>query len=130
MRLRWSKHGANNIPIGRDFGHPDNPEMWTSQKEYYGSPEWGDKTTAEHYYREYPDISQPLVMERYGHLIVGCVFWFYQFYNLYWNYKDLIGHWYLPYQYEFSDEELGIPPDDAPDPEYWGNHGKAYGTYR
>ncbi len=32
------------------------------------------------------------------------------------------GHWYMPYLSEFTDEELGIPPDDAPDPEYWGNH--------
>ncbi|KAK6024254.1 hypothetical protein OSTOST_09940, partial [Ostertagia ostertagi] len=26
--------------------------------------------------------------------------------------------------------ELGILPDSAEDPEYWGNHGKKYGTYR
>jgi hypothetical protein len=34
---------------------------------------------------------------------------------------------------EFSDEELGIPPDDAPDPEpdqYWGRHSKPFRTYR
>jgi len=40
---------------------------------------------------------------------------------------------YLPYPREFSDEELGIPPDDAPDPtpdQYWGNHGKDYKNYR
>lgn len=36
----------------------------------------------------------------------------------------------MPYLWEFTDEELGIPPDSAPDPEYWGNHGKPWGTYR
>ncbi len=32
----------------------------------------------------------------------------------------LQGEWYIPALEEFTDEELGIPPDDAPDPEYWG----------
>lgn len=36
----------------------------------------------------------------------------------------------MPYLDEFTDEELGIPPDDAPDPDYWGNHYEKYGTYR
>ena len=42
----------------------------------------------------------------------------------------LQGHWYMPYLHEFSDAELGIPADSEKDPEYWGNHGKKYGTYR
>uniref|UniRef100_A0AC34G840 Uncharacterized protein n=1 Tax=Panagrolaimus sp. ES5 TaxID=591445 RepID=A0AC34G840_9BILA len=41
-----------------------------------------------------------------------------------------LGHWYMPYTSEFTDEELGIPSDSAEDPEYWGNHDKPYGTYR
>lgn len=36
----------------------------------------------------------------------------------------------MPYLSEFTDEELGIPKDGDADPEYWGNHGKPYGTYR
>lgn len=36
----------------------------------------------------------------------------------------------MPYLCEFTDEELGIPPDDVEDPVYWGNHGEKWGTYR
>lgn len=127
MKLKWAKHG-NNVPVSKDQGHIDDPERWTVIKWYDGSPEFGDKYIEDIYYRQKPDDLG--FLERFVYGLLGGFFWFYQFYNLYWSYEWLIGHGYVPYRYEFSDEELGIPPDHEPDPEYWGNHGKKFGTYR
>lgn len=81
-----------------------------------------------YYYREAPD--HDLYLDRLMTTVVGGMFWFWLTYRLYWDYQMLTGHFYMPYLAEFSDAELGIPPDSDPDPEYWGNHGKKYGTYR
>jgi len=129
MKLRWAKQG-NNVPIGWITGQHDDPERWTLTKEYSGSPEWGDKHDDMDFNCLYREDIGPMHLERFLCIFFGGIFWFHQFYQLYWNYEFLTGHFYIPYQTEFTDEELGIPPDDAPDPEYWGNHGKPFGTYR
>lgn len=80
------------------------------------------------YYRD--PYTPRTYLDRVISLVLATTIWYWFLYHLYWDYQMITGHFYAPYLEEFTDEELGIPPDDAPDPEYWGNHGKPYGSYR
>nr|CAD2136615.1 unnamed protein product [Meloidogyne enterolobii] len=126
-------------PAGPEFpmrklqiGHQDDPELWgTMDGDYKCSPRFGEnpKDFPEFNYRDEYE-HQPPFLDRFASKIVASLMWAWLLYHLYWNHSMLLGHEYIPYPYEYTDEELGIPPDDAPDPEYWGNHDKPYRTYR
>ncbi|KAI6211539.1 Protein F44G4.2 [Aphelenchoides besseyi] len=116
------------IPVGPKPGHPEDPVRNTYDKEYRGSPNKGDVLIKEWHYRSYP--TSTTYLDRVITLLLTTMFWYWLAYHMYWDYKIYTGHFYMPYLEEFTDEELGIPPDSAEDPEYWGHHGKPYGTYR
>lgn len=133
--LRWDKNPKGPLPsIGIVHpGHYDDPERMTMDMDYMGTKRYGDKIPEHTFqYRDVPESILPDVpfLDRMATIWLTANLWFLFTYNLYWNYAKFTGHWYTPYLYEFSDEELGIPPDDAPDPEYWGHHGKPNNTYR
>uniref|UniRef100_A0A0N4ZYT0 NADH dehydrogenase [ubiquinone] 1 beta subcomplex subunit 2, mitochondrial n=1 Tax=Parastrongyloides trichosuri TaxID=131310 RepID=A0A0N4ZYT0_PARTI len=115
------------IPVGTRMGHPEDPERNTFDGHYNGTP-GKDKPLHDFYYRQ-PIPHTTHIDRTLTKLITGLI-WFWFTYHMYYHSGVLFGHWYMPYLSEFTDEELGIPPDNAPDPEYWGNHGKPYGTYR
>nr|CAD2198341.1 unnamed protein product [Meloidogyne enterolobii] len=134
VKFRWEKNPEGpEFPMRKlQIGHQDDPELWGTMDKYYKcSPRFGEnpKDFPEFNYRdEY--IYKPPFLDRFASKIVASLMWAWLLYHLYWNHSMLIGHEYIPYPYEYTDEELGIPPDDAPDPEYWGNHDKPYRTYR
>ncbi|CAD5217848.1 unnamed protein product [Bursaphelenchus xylophilus] len=126
---KWlSKKEANKVEeamVGNHFGALDNPIYHTHTHNLMME---GDENQ-EFFYRERPHYK--LRGDQIMATVLGTMFWSWVFYSIYWKYELLVGHWYIPYiPKEFTDEELGIPPDDAEDPEYWGSHGKKYGTYR
>ncbi|KAI6233158.1 Protein F44G4.2 [Aphelenchoides fujianensis] len=132
QQAKWlSKEEAKwipDVPVGTQAGHPEDPVLHTYDKEYWGSPEKGDILMKEWYYREWPQ--NKTYLDRVITMALTSFFWFWVLYHLVRDWKIFTGHFYMPYMEEFTDEELGIPPDNAPDPEYWGNHDKPYGTYR
>ncbi len=92
---------------GHGHGHHEKPKI----KETWLLP--GE---TEHYYRGYTyrelrDLQgqQPAQIIRYA---LG-VMWFYIFYSLWKKPEDLFGHATYPDTSKWTDEELGIPPDDA-----------------
>ena len=136
IKLRWDKEGRGPEMPMRNFqaGHPEDPELWgTMDREYTGTPRFGDGYYG-FVYRENPlNLEKPPFLDRMMGKLIATMLWHWFLYNLYWNYHMLFGHFYIPYRYEFSDEELGVPPDDAPDPEpeqYWGTHKRPYRSYR
>lgn len=102
--------------VGWKHGHQDDPMMNPMDGLMPGQevcPEWVYRSG-----RDYPKHYGWL--ERgYTHFL-SAFLWFWFFYHVYWDYGHLVGEWYIPALEEFTDAELGIPPDDAPDPEYWG----------
>ncbi|CEF63333.1 Hypothetical protein SRAE_1000159500 [Strongyloides ratti] len=116
--------GANT---GTRNGHPEDPEKNTYDGHYNGTPGI-DKPLHDFYYRQH--IPHSTHIDRTITKLISGLLWFWFSYHMYYHSGHIFGHWYMPYLDEFTDEELGIPPDNAPDPEYWGNHGKKYGTYR
>uniref|UniRef100_A0A1I8ALC8 NADH dehydrogenase [ubiquinone] 1 beta subcomplex subunit 2, mitochondrial n=1 Tax=Steinernema glaseri TaxID=37863 RepID=A0A1I8ALC8_9BILA len=131
VRYKWlsGKDAAGpNVPVGGRMGAPENPELHTYDGHYNGSVEKGDKPLPDYLYRT-PTAGDTYI-DRTITKLISAVLWFWFSYHMYYHSGHLFGHWYMPYLHEFTDEELGIPPDNAPDPEYWGNHGKPYGTYR
>lgn len=117
-----------NVPVGGKMGAQENPELHTYDGDYRGSPEKGDTLLPDNFYRT-PTLGRTYV-DRVLSYVISAVIWFWFSYHMYYHSGHILGHWYMPYLHEFSDAELGIPPDSAEDPEYWGNHGKKYGTYR
>ncbi|VDM47324.1 unnamed protein product [Toxocara canis] len=119
---------GSNVPVGGRMGAPEDPELHTYDGVYRGTPSKGDKPIPDFIYRE-PRVGDTYVDRCVSYFISACL-WFWFTYHMYYHSGHIFGHWYMPYLNEFTDEELGIPPDDAPDPVYWGNHGEKYGTYR
>ncbi|VDN60642.1 unnamed protein product [Dracunculus medinensis] len=117
-----------NVPVGSHTGHPDNPLYHTRDREYFGSPEKGDTIRPAFMYREFQ--ANTSYIDRTVAYYISAFFWFWMFYHLYYFPGHIFGHHHAPYLEEFTDEELGIPDDNAPDPEYWGNHYEKPGTYR
>uniref|UniRef100_A0A914XH32 NADH dehydrogenase [ubiquinone] 1 beta subcomplex subunit 2, mitochondrial n=1 Tax=Plectus sambesii TaxID=2011161 RepID=A0A914XH32_9BILA len=107
------KSFVSEVPIGMQAGAMDNPEFHTYDRSYKGSehiPDW--------VYREpWPDSGW---MDKTMTHILSALFIYWVVYHFYYHTGHLIGEFYMPQLEEFSDAELGIPPDDAPDPEYWG----------
>lgn len=110
------------------MGAQENPELHTYDGVYRGTPSKGDILIPDFSYRS--SSTRTTYIDRCVTTFISALLWFWVTYHMYYHSGHLLGHWYMPYLDEFSDEELGIPPDSAPDPEYWGNHGKKYGTYR
>ncbi|KAF7630852.1 hypothetical protein Mgra_00008867 [Meloidogyne graminicola] len=134
IKFRWEKNPIGSEYPNRKFfiGHLDDPQFWGSMDAFMQcSPRFGEnpKDFPEYNYR-LEHVYKPPFLDRFVSKIFASLFWFWLFYNIYWNNALLLGHGYYPYGYEFTDEELGIPPDDASDPEYWGNHDMPYRTYR
>ncbi|KJH45468.1 brix domain protein [Dictyocaulus viviparus] len=128
-RFVWGKDAVGpHVPVGFKMGAPENPELHTHDAVYRGTPSKGDKLRPDFIYRA-PCVGTTYI-ERCVTKFISALLWFWLSYNLYYNPGHIFGHFYMPYLHEFTDEELGIPPDSAPDPEYWGNHDKKYGTYR
>ncbi|CAL8143819.1 unnamed protein product [Orchesella dallaii] len=46
----------------------------------------------------------------------GAFMWWWIFWHLFTDYEHIIGHYPFPDIAAWTDEELGIPPDDAEDP--------------
>ncbi|KAI1720963.1 NADH dehydrogenase 1 beta subcomplex subunit 2 domain-containing protein [Ditylenchus destructor] len=120
-RLKWvsgkeAEKGGLFSNSWQRMSHPDNPEFFTRDKEYYHEDHPTGWT-----YRERG--TKPMKIERTLLKWLSGFTWFWIFYQFYWRPGMMFGEFYMPYLDEFTDEELGIPPDDAPDPEYWGNHG-------
>ncbi|XGW08610.1 hypothetical protein V3C99_011157 [Haemonchus contortus] len=128
-RFAWGEDALGpNVPVGGKMGAPENPELHTYDGEYRGTPSKGDVLIPDYMYRSAPKTTT--YIDRCVTYFISALLWFWFTYHMYYHSGHIFGHWYMPYLHEFSDEELGIPPDSAPDPEYWGNHGKKYGTYR
>jgi hypothetical protein len=62
-------------------------------------------------YRELGNLqgSTPTTITRFGVVLA----WWYIFYNLWAHFENVIGHEPYPDTSKWTDEELGIPPDDA-----------------
>ncbi|KAI6183561.1 hypothetical protein M3Y97_00502000 [Aphelenchoides bicaudatus] len=134
LRSKWltaeeAKRVAE-IPVGSRGGHPEDPDKNTNDVPYMGSPEKGDVIPHGNIFYRNPGDMPTQYLDRVFTKIITSFIWFWVFYHLYYDYAMLTGHFYLPYTEEFTDEELGIPPDSADDPEYWGNHSLPYGSYR
>uniref|UniRef100_A0A0N5BPX8 NADH dehydrogenase [ubiquinone] 1 beta subcomplex subunit 2, mitochondrial n=1 Tax=Strongyloides papillosus TaxID=174720 RepID=A0A0N5BPX8_STREA len=131
IRSKWlSAKEAERIagvPVGTRMGSQQDPERNTFDGHYNGTP-GKDKPLHDFYYRQ--AIPHTTHLDKTLSRMISGFLWFWFIYHMYYHSGVLFGHWYMPYLTEFSDEELGIPPDNAPDPEYWGNHDKKYGTYR
>ncbi|KIH56542.1 brix domain protein, partial [Ancylostoma duodenale] len=128
-RFVWGEDALGpNVPVGGKMGAQENPELHTYDGVYRGSPEKGDKLIPDFFYRT-PTMGTTYI-DRCVTYFISAVLCGWFTYHMYYHSGHLFGHWYMPYLHEFSDEELGIPPDSAPDPEYWGHHGEKYGTYR
>lgn len=128
-RFVWGEDAIGpQIPVGFKAGAPENPELHTFDKIYKGTPSKGDKLLPDYIYRT--PTAGTTYIDRCMTKLISAILWFWFTYNMYYHPGHIFGHWYMPYLHEFTDEELGIPPDSEPDPEYWGNHGKKYGTYR
>ncbi|KHJ85073.1 hypothetical protein OESDEN_15206, partial [Oesophagostomum dentatum] len=129
QRFAWGEDALGpHVPVGGKMGNQENPELHTWDGEYRGTPSKGDKLIPDFFYRT-PTMGTTYI-DRCVTYFISALLCGWVTYHMYYHSGHLFGHFYMPYLYEFSDEELGIPPDDAPDPEYWGNHGKKYGTYR
>ncbi|KAL3102332.1 hypothetical protein niasHS_003741 [Heterodera schachtii] len=134
-RPTWVKHG-NEFPLRQLLpGHYDDPEWHPKDRGYAGSPRFGDKIPEDiMIYRRSPTEEEVPFLHKAMHKLMSMVFWYWVFYTIYWHHQEqFTGEWYMPYHYEWSDEELGVPPDDAPDPEerqFWGHPGELIGTYR
>uniref|UniRef100_A0A914QJD3 NADH dehydrogenase [ubiquinone] 1 beta subcomplex subunit 2, mitochondrial n=1 Tax=Panagrolaimus davidi TaxID=227884 RepID=A0A914QJD3_9BILA len=132
IRHKWvsgaQAKNTNNIPVGTRLGHEEDPELHTYDGEYRGTPSKGDTLIPDYLYRSVPPGST--YIDRCVSTVLGTCMWFWFLYHMYYHSGHILGHWYMPYTSEFTDEELGIPSDNAEDPEYWGNHDKPYGTYR
>ncbi|KAM3719616.1 putative NADH dehydrogenase [ubiquinone] 1 beta subcomplex subunit 2 [Dirofilaria immitis] len=107
------------VAVGAKSGAADDPITNTSDKPYLGEPD--DPPIQMWYYREAPP-QNTMRLENLMITLTSALLWGWFVYHLYYNYGELIGEYYIPAPEEFSDEELGIPPDNAPDPEYWGDH--------
>ncbi|VDL81993.1 unnamed protein product [Nippostrongylus brasiliensis] len=128
-RLAWGEDALGpNVPVGGKMGAQENPELHTYDGVYRGTPSKGDTLVPDFVYRTTPN--QNTYIDRCVTYFISALLWGWVTYHMYYHSGHIFGHYYMPYLHEFSDEELGIPPDSAPDPEYWGNHGKKYGTYR
>ncbi|VDL82780.1 unnamed protein product [Nippostrongylus brasiliensis] len=128
-RLAWGEDALGpNVPVGGKMGAQENPELHTYDGVYRGTPSKGDTLVPDFVYRTTPN--QTTYIDRCVTYFISALLWGWVTYHMYYHSGHIFGHYYMPYLHEFSDEELGIPPDSAPDPEYWGNHGKKYGTYR
>uniref|UniRef100_A0A0N5ANY2 NADH dehydrogenase [ubiquinone] 1 beta subcomplex subunit 2, mitochondrial n=1 Tax=Syphacia muris TaxID=451379 RepID=A0A0N5ANY2_9BILA len=131
LRLKWlSGKDARGpeVPLGLVHGHPDDPDTHTWDSVVDTTPDCGGKRLPHFVYRQAPPGRT--YMDYKITYIISALLWYWFTYHMYYHYHTLIGHEYMPYLEEFTDEELGILPDDAPDPEYWGNHYEPYGTYR
>ncbi|KAE9414868.1 hypothetical protein Angca_008422, partial [Angiostrongylus cantonensis] len=128
-RFVWGEDAIGpQVPVGFKAGAPENPELHTYDGVYKGTPSKGDKIIPDYFYRT-PTMGTTYI-DRCVTYFISALLWFWFTYHMYYHPGHIFGHWYMPYLHEFTDEELGIPPDSEPDPEYWGNHGKEYGTYR
>uniref|UniRef100_A0A7E4ZZ73 NADH dehydrogenase [ubiquinone] 1 beta subcomplex subunit 2, mitochondrial n=1 Tax=Panagrellus redivivus TaxID=6233 RepID=A0A7E4ZZ73_PANRE len=132
IRHKWVSGAAATqtpqVPTGTRVGHPEDPETHTYDYEYRGTQSQGDTLIPDYMYREPPPGTT--YIDRCVSTLLGGFLWFWFVYHMYYHSGHILGHWYMPYLSEFSNEELGIPADNAADPEYWGNHAKVYGTYR
>uniref|UniRef100_A0A915PYV7 Uncharacterized protein n=1 Tax=Setaria digitata TaxID=48799 RepID=A0A915PYV7_9BILA len=116
----WGKDADGpEIAVGVKSGADDDPVTNTTDKPYLGEPD--DPPLNMYYYREAPP-QNTMRLENLMITLTSSLLWGWFVYHLYYNYGELIGEYYIPAPEEFSDEELGIPSDDAPDPEYWGDH--------
>ncbi|VDM97465.1 unnamed protein product [Thelazia callipaeda] len=121
----WGKDAEGpEIAVGPKSGADDDPITNAPDKPYLGEPD--EPKLHMWYYREAPPQSTTRLEKRLITLI-SALLWGWFVYHIYYNYGELIGEYYIPSLEEFSDEELGIPPDDAPDPEYWGDHSLSRG---
>ncbi|VDO37639.1 unnamed protein product [Onchocerca flexuosa] len=122
FRTKWlsGKDAAGpEVAVGAKSGAADDPITNTTDKPYLGEPD--DPPIQMFYYREAPP-QNTMRLENLMITLTSALLWGWFVYHLYYNYGELIGEYYIPALEEFSDEELGIPPDEAPDPEYWGDH--------
>ncbi|KAL3994378.1 NADH dehydrogenase 1 beta subcomplex subunit 2 family protein [Acanthocheilonema viteae] len=122
LRTKWlsgKEAEGPEIAVGLRSGADDDPITNTMDEPYLGEPD--DPPVHMWYYREAPPQST-MRLENVMLTLTSALMWGWFVYHLYYNYGELIGEYYVPAPEEFSDEELGIPPDDAPDPEYWGDH--------
>ncbi|CAA90118.1 putative NADH dehydrogenase [ubiquinone] 1 beta subcomplex subunit 2, mitochondrial [Caenorhabditis elegans] len=128
-RFAWGSDAVGpNVPVGGKMGASENPELHTYDGDYRGTISKGDKPIPDYFYRT-PTTGRTYI-DRCVTYFISAVIWAWFSYHMYYHSGHLLGHWYMPYLSEFTDEELGIPKDSAEDPEYWGNHKKEYGTYR
>ncbi|CAD5213169.1 unnamed protein product [Bursaphelenchus okinawaensis] len=123
-KLTDAEAAVSQAPINTRAGAIDNPIYQTHTMSVVQE----DDVFKGAWYRERP--ANEIKADRICGTIAATFFWAWTFYELYYRYEMFIGHFYIPYGAEFTDEELGIPPDDAPDPEYWGHHGQRASTYR
>uniref|UniRef100_A0A0K0FNJ1 NADH dehydrogenase [ubiquinone] 1 beta subcomplex subunit 2, mitochondrial n=1 Tax=Strongyloides venezuelensis TaxID=75913 RepID=A0A0K0FNJ1_STRVS len=127
IRSKWlsatEAERVADVPVGTRMGAHEDPQRNTFDGHYSGTP-GKDKLLHDFYYRH--TIPHTTHLDRTLSRIISGFLWFWFFYHMYYHSGLLFGHWYMPYLNEFTDEELGIPPDNAPDPEYWGNHDKKY----
>uniref|UniRef100_A0A1I7XTX1 Brix domain-containing protein n=1 Tax=Heterorhabditis bacteriophora TaxID=37862 RepID=A0A1I7XTX1_HETBA len=142
QRFAWGEDAIGpQVPVGGKMGASENPELHTYDGVYNGTPSKGDvsipesflsavisQTSYSYFYRA-PPLARTYI-DRCITYFISAVLWAWFTYHMYYHSGHLLGHWYMPNLYEFTDEELGIPADSAEDAEYWGNHKKQYGTYR
>ncbi|CAJ0606539.1 unnamed protein product [Cylicocyclus nassatus] len=117
-RFAWGRDALGpNVPVGGKMGAQENPELHTWDGVYRGSPEKGDKLIPDFFYRT-PTMGTTYT-DRCVTYFISALLCGWVTYHMYYHSGHILGHWYMPYLHEFSDEELGIPPDSAPDPECW-----------
>lgn len=69
-----------------------------------------NKFSHEWAYREY---GEPSKLWNGAAEIAGGLAWWWFLYRMYYDYSHITGHWEYPDPSKWTDEELGIPPDDA-----------------
>ncbi|XP_068171807.1 NADH dehydrogenase [ubiquinone] 1 beta subcomplex subunit 2, mitochondrial [Antennarius striatus] len=70
----------------------------------------GGEPHIEPQYRQFPQLTKNQKFQ--GELLSGAM-WFWILWHLWHDYEAVIGHFPFPDPSEWTDEELGIPPDDA-----------------
>jgi hypothetical protein len=113
---------ARNLPpVGfTKYSHED-PIWWNFTWDYKGQKQHV-------FYREFASDAHWAPGQRRAVVFFSGFFWFWLFYNTYWNYEMITREYAYTDLTEYTDAELGIPPDDAEDPEYWGQHAKFQGV--